>query len=242
MPGSSLIVPTVYSVTAAAATIARPGLGGDPSRDAGPLARVVHRRAPLGDRRRLLALDVGDAEAATDRQLGQPEVVDERGQHLDRLVEEVGDEHLAADVHVHADEVDGHGRRRLARWPVARPPMTPKPNFESSWPVRTNSWVCASTPGVMRSSTVGAMPSSACRTARCGRARRSCRPRCARRRPPAPCAARPTTCCCRAARADRPARPAASATCSSPPVATSRCMPSSCARRAMARQRNAFVA
>ncbi len=37
----------------------------------------------------------------------------------------------------------------------AAPDATPKPNFESSCPVRTNSWVCASTPGVMRTSTFG---------------------------------------------------------------------------------------
>ena len=104
--------------------------------------------APLGDRRGLLALDVGDAEAAADRQLGEAELAHERRHDLDGLVEEVGDEHLAADVHVDADELDagcvlrpGDGARRR------RPTATPKPNFESFWPVRTNSWVWASTPG-----------------------------------------------------------------------------------------------
>ena len=38
---------------------------------------------------------------------------------------------------------------------VAVPFGSPKPNLESSWPVRTNSWVWASTPGVIRSWTRG---------------------------------------------------------------------------------------
>ena len=35
----------------------------------------------------------------------------------------------------------------------ARPDDTVKPNLESSWPVATNSWVWASTPGVIRNRT-----------------------------------------------------------------------------------------
>ena len=62
--------------------------------------------APLGDRRRRLALDVGHAEAAADRQLGQAVGVDEGGQHLDGLDEGVDDEDLAADVGVQPDQVD----------------------------------------------------------------------------------------------------------------------------------------
>ena len=82
-------------------------------------------------------------------------------------MEEVGDEHLAADVHVDADQLDG--RRVLGAGATARPASpaaTPKPNFESSWPVRTNSWVWASTPGVTRTSTFGRSPSSAWSAAR----------------------------------------------------------------------------
>ena len=45
----------------------------------------------------------------------------------------------------------------------ASPAARPKPNFESSCPVFTYSWVCASMPGVMRSRTDGTSPSSACR-------------------------------------------------------------------------------
>jgi hypothetical protein len=39
--------------------------------------------------------------------------------------------------------------------PAAAPLLRPNPNFESSCPVRTYSWVWASTPGVTRSSTWG---------------------------------------------------------------------------------------
>src|SRR3974377_2181319 len=38
---------------------------------------------------------------------------------------------------------------------AAAPEETENPNLESSCPVRTNSWVCASTPGVTRTSTCG---------------------------------------------------------------------------------------
>ena len=57
-----------------------------------------------------------------------------------------------------------------------------------------------------------------------------------------PSAARRGSCCCRASMHADAGTPAASATCSSPPLATSRSMPSSWARRAIARHRNAFVA
>ncbi len=43
----------------------------------------------------------------------------------------------------------------MATASAAAPEETEKPNFESSWPVRTNSWVCASTPGVTLTSTFG---------------------------------------------------------------------------------------
>ena len=54
------------------------------------------------------------------------------------------------------------GRRPAAR----RPPTRPNPNFESSCPVFTYSWVWASMPGVTRRSTAGARPSSACSASR----------------------------------------------------------------------------
>ena len=61
---------------------------------------------------RLFALHVGDAQPSSDRQLGKPDLADPRGHHLHRVVEEVGDEHLAADVHVDPDQLD---RRRVLR-------------------------------------------------------------------------------------------------------------------------------
>ena len=64
-----------------------PRLGGDAGADSRVLlgGRVHARRAHSVMRRRLLALDVGDAEPAADRQLGQPAVLHERRQHLDGL-------------------------------------------------------------------------------------------------------------------------------------------------------------
>ena len=85
-------------------------LGGDPGGDAGVGAGSRHDLAPLGDRRRRLALDVGDADAAADGQLGEVERHDERGERLHGLLEEPGDEHLRADVGVDADQLDGVGR------------------------------------------------------------------------------------------------------------------------------------
>src|SRR5581483_6081097 len=98
-----------------------------------------------------LAVDVGHAQPAAHAQLVEVEVAEERRDDVDGLVEEVRDEHLAADVEVHA---------------AAAPDAMPKPNFESVWPVRTNSCVCASTPGVTRTNTRGTTPSRACRSSR----------------------------------------------------------------------------
>ncbi len=44
---------------------------------------------------------------------------------------------------------------RAATASAAAPEETENPNLESSWPVRTNSCVCASTPGVTRTRTLG---------------------------------------------------------------------------------------
>ena len=243
-PGMSLIVPTVYT---------RDGGGGDdrPARldaDVG-VARRAPRHAssttvgPLGDRRRLLALDVGDAEAAAEHELGQVERRGELGHHLGRPGEALGGEHVRADVAVQADEFDRRrppgpldGARRRRRWPRL------KPNLESSWPVAMYSWVWACTPGVMRSSTSGTPAARGVQrveavelveavdddVAHAGVDRR---------------AQLVDALVVAVERARRSAgTPAASATCSSPPLATSSSMPSSWARRAIARHRNALVA
>ena len=90
---------------------------------------------------------------------------------------------------------------------AASPDGTPKPNFESSWPVRTNSWVWASTPGVARIRTFGRSPSAGVQG---GEALElveavdddATDARLARRLELVD-----ATCCCRGARADRRARP-----------------------------------
>ena len=48
-----------------------------------------------------------DDVEAWKRGLSSTDVADPGRHHLDSVVEEVGDEHLAADVHVDADQVDG---------------------------------------------------------------------------------------------------------------------------------------
>ena len=106
MPGSSLTVPTVYSVMAAAATIARPGSAVTRARMPAAAAASRTDRAHCDDGRRFFALDVRHAEAAADRQLVEVEPLEERRDHVDRLMEEIGDEDLAADVEVHAGELD----------------------------------------------------------------------------------------------------------------------------------------
>ena len=213
------------------------GLGDDrPARlgrhagvDAGVAAAPTRWPAPLGDRRRLLALDVGDAEPAADRQLGQARPRAPTG----RRPRWPGGRSRPRRPGCRC----GCGRRP-ARRPAspgpgsprapASPEATPKPNFESTWPVRTNSWVWASTPGVTRTSTFGheavlgvergqpvelveAVDDDA---ADAGRARG---PRARSSDLLLPCSTSRSA-----------GTPAARATCSSPPVATSRCRPSSC--------------
>ena len=57
------------------------------------------------------------------------------------------------DVHPDQDERTSRGRGAEQRTDPAAPEASPKPNFESSCPVITYSWVCASMPGVTRIST-----------------------------------------------------------------------------------------
>ena len=163
--------------------------------------------APLGDRRGRLALDVGHAEAAADRQLGQAVGVDEGGQHLDGLVEEVDDEDLAADVGVQPDQVDrGRWRRRARRPRRRRRTGRPKPNLESSWPVRTYSWVWASTPGVTRTRTWGAARRTGGEALEAVDLVEGVDDDAADPGVEGPGAARRRTCCCRAGPGDRRAR------------------------------------
>ena len=97
-----------------------------------------------------------------------------------------------------------------------------KPNFESSAPVSMYSCVCASTPGVTRTSTRGAgSPSATSASRRSSSSKESTTMR------PTPALERGAqlgrpTCCCRGTRCASGGKPACSATCSSPPVATSR--------------------
>ena len=95
------------------------------------------------------------------------------------------------------DELDAPGVEPGSRSTAsaAAPDASPKPNFESSWPVRTNSWVWASTPGVTLPAPSGRgwrLPGATARAAaaRVGRSRRRSRSPFGRRRPPGPRPAR----------------------------------------------------
>ena len=147
-----------------------------------------------------------------------------------------GVEDLRADVRVQADQLAAPARastRRTAS--AASPPASEKPNFWSSWAVAMNSWVCASTPTVTRTST------------RCGRRRARAASAASRaissnesttiRPTPASSAAASSATdlllpCSAIRSAGNPAR---SATASSPPVQTSRPSPSSSTQRTTAR-------
>ena len=79
------------------------------------------------------------------------------GGHL----EAAGVEDLRADVRVQAAQVQHVLVEDLRRPPrTAAPPASEKPNFWSSCAVAMNSWVCASTPTVTRTSTRGRTPRS----------------------------------------------------------------------------------
>ncbi len=124
---------------------------------------------------------------------------------------------------------------------AAAPECHPNPNFESSWPVLTNSWVCASTPGVTRIRTRGArspFATSSSMRSISSKLSTTIRPT-------------PTNIARRSSSSllllpwsttRFAGMPAARAMCISPPVATSSHIPSSWAMRAIAVQRKALVA
>ena len=124
---------------------------------------------------------------------------------------------------------------------AAAPDATPNPNFESFWPVCTNSWVWASTPGVIRTSTDGTGSPS---DTSCSMRSISSKESTTMRPMPSAMASRSSSsdlllpCSTRRSAGT----PAERATWYSPPVDTSRFIPSSTANRAIARQRNALVA
>ena len=125
---------------------------------------------------------------------------------------------------------------------------SPKPNFESSWPVRTKSCVCASTPGVTRIITAWRDPSFVAVDPVVDVRRSSLSiswNESMTIRPTPASTARASSDSdlllpCSTRRAG--GTPADRATCSSPPVETSSHIPSSWASLAMAWHKNALVA
>ena len=109
----------------------------------------MNRLGPLRDGRRRLSFDVGDAQAAADAAARADRFsIDERAEGGDLLDEGRGFEDLAADVRVNSDELAAPPSRvRAFTASAAAPDARENPNFVSSCPVFTNSWVWASIPG-----------------------------------------------------------------------------------------------
>ena len=117
IPGISLIVPTVYTVSGRGGDDRPPRLDAHPRRHPERVAGVAHDVAPLRDRRRLLGGDVGNAEPAAEHELGQAERRREPRHHLGRLGEARRREHVRADVAVQPDEAHAARPQR----PLDRP-------------------------------------------------------------------------------------------------------------------------
>ena len=124
---------------------------------------------------------------------------------------------------------------------AAAPPASEKPNFWSSCAVAMNSWVCASTPTVTRTSTFGRTPRS-----RASSESRSISVNESTMIRPTPASTARVSSATDLLLPWKPIRsggiPADSAVASSPPVQTSRNMPSSAIIRTTARHRNALPA
>jgi hypothetical protein len=135
-------------------------------------------------------------------------------------------------------------RRWAARF--AAPDARPNPNLESSCPVWMYSWVCTSIPGVTRASTLGRTADGPPFDSDTSCSMRSISSNESMTIRPTPAdraaASSPSDLLlpCRTSRSG--GTPAASATWSSPPVDTSRYIPSSSASLAMARHKKALVA
>ena len=103
------------------------GLSGDPGGYPVALARLAHHLPPLGDRRCLLAFDVGHADSASHGELGQTAFVAERSEGVDGLLVEAGHEHLRADVRVESHQLQAG----LGPGPFDRPRGLPRGQAET---------------------------------------------------------------------------------------------------------------
>ena len=217
-------------------------LGGDGGGDAGGGHGVVDRLAPLGDGRGVLALDVGHAETAARARARAARGAATNGARTSTASSKNRASNTCDPMWAWRPTRSTAGEA-AARCTAcsARPLASPNPNLESSCPVRTNSWVWASTPGVMRRRAFGTgRPSATRASSRSSSSKESTTTRPmpsdrARRSSSVllllPCSTRRSA-----------GTPAARATWYSPPVDTSRLQPSSAASRAMAVQRKALVA
>ena len=229
----------------AVATMDLPGSADDPGSRGHPgdRAGLPGRRRPLGLLRRPFAVDVGHAQAAAHHQLGQVERGEEAAQHLGRLLEMGHVEDLAADVGVHADQLDpgqqlegghrlggGAGRHREAELGVLLPGAHELVGVDLDSrgdPHQHRGGARLPGSSVSRPSrAISSKESTTIRPTPAASARAS--------------SASDLLLPCSTSRSA--GTPAASATCSSPPVDTSRYMPSWWASAAIAVHRKALVA
>ena len=195
---------------------------------------------------------VGDAEAAAEVELGQLDAVLVARSAACRPthaaggdLEAGGVEDLRADVAVQPAQVERRAAPATAphRLGGLRRRRGEKPNFWSSCAVAMNSWVCASTPTVTRTSTGATTPSSAATAGDAVDLVEGVDDDPARRR--ASSAARDlgvATCCCRASRSAPPGRRRAARRRARRRCRRRGCRPSSATQRATAVQRNALPA
>ena len=216
------------------------GLDEEPHLHTGGVQRLAHDLAPLGDVGRRLAFHIGHAQTAAHGEARQFVGGDQLGHDLGRQGEGLGGEDLAADVGVQPDQLDG-GR-------------SPRP-VDGALGHATGEAEAELGVGLAGADVLVGVGLDAGRDPQL-HPRHRVRRRGAARAVELVEAVDDDVVHAGGQRGGQLGRdlllpwstsrsagtPAASATCISPPVATSSNMPSSCTRRAMARQRKALVA
>ena len=250
-----LTVPTSYSVIIAGPMMARPGSTASrgTASPASAHSRSMIGPQPAGDlgrRLRIVPVDVGDAQPAAEVDLGQLDGRSCRGSRP--AGRPPGARRPRSRRCRRSASRCASAGRPVAGWAAAStlataaasacPLAREKPNFWSSCAVAMNSWVCASTPTVTRTSTSDRAPGRGGDARPAGRSRGGCPARSGRPRPrpPARSSATDLLLPCKAIRSG--STPARSAMASSPAVHTSMPRPSSAMIAATAVHRNALPA
>ena len=122
-------------------------------------AALCRASAHSVDRGRRFSAHIGNPEATTDTQLFQVHLGEKGDQQRQSPLEALqGEDREPMCACTPTRRAPLVGCRSLSTASAAAPDASPKPNFESSWPVITYSWVWASIPGVTRTRTFGSGP------------------------------------------------------------------------------------